>query len=285
MSAQYNIPRNHPLRLLPMVYILPSEMLVQYPTLLKFPRGLGGIQASEEHLATLESDAFLDEVMRATARLVFPHFGLKGWIEQYSGYSPAWIFAYYIQVWAKAFEDETDFGLQYLFNLRRHEEVPFFNPEYVNEAMLRAVKRVIAEQNWQPILDVMREMPCHEDFEPWRNSQPRIDFLRKWYHSRASTKMISLEASMANANHAIHDMAASDADFVENVLSEDYIEQFKARLSPKDSRILELRMAGYTAEKIARELGYKNHSGVLKRIRTIAAAYEKYEDENTEIIT
>ena len=35
-------------------------------------------------------------------------------------------------------------------------------------------------------------------------------------------------------------------------------------------------MSGDTLEKIAEKLGYKNHSGVLKRIRKIGQAYEAY---------
>ena len=35
-------------------------------------------------------------------------------------------------------------------------------------------------------------------------------------------------------------------------------------------------MQGYTMEEIAEKLGYKNHSGVLKRIRKIGLAYEAF---------
>ena len=49
--------------------------------------------------------------------------------------------------------------------------------------MERVVKRGIAEQNWQPILDVVKEMPCDDDFENWETNV-RIDFIRKWYHTR-----------------------------------------------------------------------------------------------------
>lgn len=56
------------------------------------------------------------------------------------------------------------------------------------------------------------------------------------------------------------------------------VDQFKAKLSEKDMQILTLRMEGKTLEEIANKLGYKNHSGVLKRIRTIGKMYEKYTD-------
>ena len=60
-------------------------------------------------------------------------------------------------------------------------------------------------------------------------------------------------------------------------------------LSEKDMAILQMRMEGKTLEEIAKKLGYKNHSGVLKRIRKIGLAYEKftgvdYGFENRKII-
>ena len=44
--------------------------------------------------------------------------------------------------------------------------------------------------------------------------------------------------------------------------------------------ILEKRMQGETLEEIAKELGYKHHSGVIKRIRKIGLAYEKFTGED-----
>lgn len=49
-------------------------------------------------------------------------------------------------------------------------------------------------------------------------------------------------------------------------------------ISEKDMQILDLRMSGGTLDEIAEKLGYKNHSGVLKRIRKIGQAYEAYTD-------
>ena len=44
-------------------------------------------------------------------------------------------------------------------------------------------------------------------------------------------------------------------------------------------KILELRMLGLPYEEIAKELGYKNHSGVLKRMRIIKEEFLKYEQQ------
>ena len=54
------------------------------------------------------------------------------------------------------------------------------------------------------------------------------------------------------------------------------VDKFKQMLSERDMQILTMRMKGKTLEEIAESLGYKNHSGVLKRIHKIGQMYEKY---------
>ena len=54
------------------------------------------------------------------------------------------------------------------------------------------------------------------------------------------------------------------------------IKQFMDSLSEKDRKILKMRLEGYTQEEIADEPGYKNHSGVQKRITKIGLAYQKF---------
>ena len=54
------------------------------------------------------------------------------------------------------------------------------------------------------------------------------------------------------------------------------IQQFTESLSEKDRKILKMRLEGYTQEEIAQQLGYKNHSGVQKRITKIGLAYQKF---------
>ena len=65
-------------------------------------------------------------------------------------------------------------------------------------------------------------------------------------------------------------------DVEETVVAQALVDQFKTMLSEKDMQILKMRMNGDTLEEIAEKLGYKNHSGVLKRIRKIGQAYEAY---------
>ena len=66
----------------------------------------------------------------------------------------------------------------------------------------------------------------------------------------------------------------------ETITAKVLVDKFKEQLSEKDILILEKRMQGYKLEEIAKDLGYKNHSAVLKRILKIGLAYEKFAGED-----
>ena len=228
----------------------------------------------------LGSQQFLNEIMDAMAVLVFPHFGFGGWKEHYTGYFPAWYLSYALPLWAKGIERERGWGPQALFDLPPDFEIPFFDPEDVKASIGSVVRRTIEEQGWGPMLDVMREMPCAEDFEPW-DTNVRKDFLRKWYHTRSKkVKTVSLEECMEDEDSGIHAVADPAAeDFTEQVAGEDFCQRFKATLSPKDMAILELRVEGYGYQEIADKLGYKTHSAVVKRMEAIKRRFIQYEEE------
>ena len=56
--------------------------------------------------------------------------------------------------------------------------------------------------------------------------------------------------------------------------------RFMGTLSEKDRQILYLRMQKRPFAEIARRLGFKTHSAVLKRVRKIGKAYERYMGED-----
>ena len=164
-TAYYKIKRDSNFAYLPLVYFLPEEIFVRCPTLRKLSRCFGDIANSEKMKAIINSDNFRSETMDAVASLTFPHFGFGGWKEHYTGYSPIWKLSYSLPLWGKLLEEITGWGLQALFNMSKTEYVPFFDKDYINEAMRQVVKRAIDEQGWQPMLDVIKEMPCDEDYE------------------------------------------------------------------------------------------------------------------------
>lgn len=122
-------------------------------------------------------------------------------------------------------------------------------------------------------------MPCHEDFEEW-NTRVRIDFLRKWYHTRAkNVRTFSLESSLEDSDGKLYYIPDATQNVEETVIAQDYSERFFARLSEKDKAILRFRLDGFTHVQIAEKLGYANHSGVIKRMQAIRKEFEQYQNE------
>lgn len=279
MSAIYKFPYDSPVRYLPLVYMLPHDLLIRCPILRKLPRSMGKLNASPEWAEVIQSDTFLNEVMDAVASLAFPHFGFGGWKEHYTGWCPIWRLSYSLPLWAKGVECVRGWGVQSLFRLPPDFEIPFFDPEDVKAVMGQVVRQTIEEQGWGPMLETVREMSCDEDFEPW-DTNVRKDFLRKWYHTRSKrVQTVSLEACMEDEDSGIHSLPDPAGDFTGQVEGEDFCQRFKATLSEKDMAILELRVEGYGYKEIADKLGYKNHSGVIKRMEAIKKRFIQYENE------
>lgn len=280
MPVIYQFPYNSPVRYLPLAYMLPYDVISRYPTLSKLPRSMGALNASPEWGKIIVSQQFLNEIIDAVASLAFPHFGFGGWKEHYTGYSPVWRLSYALPLWAKGVEKLRGWGVQALFALPPDYEIPFCDPEDVCQVMKQVVEQTIEEQGWGPMLEVIRDMPCEEDFEKW-DTNVRKDFLRKWYHTRSKrVQTVSLEECMEDEDSNIHSLPALEGDFTEQVESEDFCRRFKATLSQKDMSILELRVEGYTLEEIADRLGYKTHSAVVKRMEAIKKRFIQYEQES-----
>ena len=99
---------------------------------------------------------------------------------------------------------------------------------------------------------------------------------------RKVKQTISLDECLEDDEHGIYEVEDKSAYFEDNVIAEDFCQRFKARLSDKDYMILELRVKGFTYKDIAERLGYKNHSGVIKRITAITKEFTKYENARQE---
>ena len=98
-QTQVIFPFDSNIRYLPLVYLIPADQIVRYPALNILPRCLSEIAASEPMMDLLDSDAFLRDIMDATAALAFPHFGFGGWKEHYTGYCPVWRLSYALPLW------------------------------------------------------------------------------------------------------------------------------------------------------------------------------------------
>ena len=272
------IPESSNIKFLPLMYFLPENIIEMCPTLRRLPRDIHEIIGNTEMIATVESNQFLHEIMDAFAYLVFPHFGIRGWKEDYSGYCPIWQLSYLLNVWLDCLIILYGWSLRSLSRVTSVFGIPFIKPEYFYDYIHRVVRLGIERHNLQPIIDAVRKMPCEEDFEIWQ-SRVKIDFYRKWYHTRTMVgTMMSLDECTQGSDEDYYSTIAADPrDMTESVALEDFYERFKNQLTDRDREILELRMDGMNFEGIAERLGYKNHSGVVKRMQAIKKEFLKYQ--------
>lgn len=168
--------------------------------------------------------------------------------------------------------------------------IPFPTEEQAKDVFNRIGTRGIIKNNLQPVIDCIKENRCHEDYDA-RMSNPKIDFYRKWYHSRARTKVVSLDAIIENSNIQSEGNGEDYYNILEQVW--DYskisfegtaiykmdLERYLNLLNDKDTQIFTLKYNGYTQKEIAERLGYRTHSAVGKRINNhIKQVYRNYFD-------
>lgn len=202
-------------------------------------------------------------------------------MEVYSGYDPGWLIAHSASTWINA---ATELGFfptfEKWFRLAPWEgEFPYMTLDLISFTMSTTVKYVLEVGHIGEILKVVDEHRCFEDYD-YRESKQKTDFFRDWYHMRTKHPTVSLDDYMEDyrESHDGQDWDVIDESpgFESDIETKVLAEQFMATLSEKDRRILELRLQEWTLEEIADELGYKNHTGVLKRLRKIGQAFEEF---------
>ena len=263
-------------------YFFPKELLDRLPKEFDvIPREPAKAIWDKKSLELIESDLFMLLIIDGFPWLVWPFMGVKDKKEIYSGYEPAWKLSHIPDYWIKELIDRKIIpDTLMLLKTFAGDPLGYVSEDYVNEVMSDVVPSVMKKHNMHEIINTAKELRCFEDFD-FRNSTQKIDFYRKWYHSRSKKVglMLSIDCMVEDGDYRHFDIKDSNADFEDGVIGEVYYQQFKERLSEKDMKILELRMLGLPYEEIAKELGYKNHSGVLKRMRIIKEEFLKYEQQ------
>ena len=216
--------------------------------------------------------------------MVWPYLNVSPKMEVYSSFDPAWIVAYSLSIWVKGFIDYDGMWdgreLKSQIDSFLHFRYPYIPMEESQKRLSYIVPQVMKQYNIDKVIEVIKENRCFEDFvDNWESNQ-KIDFTRKWYHTRTKHPTVSLDAEIeqyAKYNDGRElDFEDVSANAEEQVISEVMIKQFMDSLSEKDRKILNMSMEGYSQKEIAEQLGYKNHSGVQKRITKIGLAYQEF---------
>lgn len=269
---------------IPMYYFIPRRILEACGAELNaLPRNPHKVLRSKAACDLIESDLFRLLIVDAVAYMVWPYMGFTEYMEVYSGDDPAWRFAHSPEIWVQELIDEGVLPSAESFLRNANEDFGYVPEGEIDEVLRIIVPQAMERHHIGEVIQMAQEYRCFEDFD-FRKSNQKTDFIRQWYHTRTKHPQISLEAYRENyaENHDGQEWDAPDTleDVQEAVVSQATVEQFKATLSEKDMAILEMRMQGYTLEEIAAKLVYKNHSGVLKRIRKIGQAYEAFTGED-----
>lgn len=268
---------------LPAYYLIPKELLENNcKEILKIPRIPIKALSTYESIELIESDFFLEVIIDMYAYMVWNCLYPQVYLEIYSGYDPIWKLVHQAPIWIKLLIDERIiFTVEQLCkwsNSNREIEMDFVSLEEATLIMNYIVAKYIVQNNLREIIKVIEENRCEEDFD-FRNSRQKTDFLRKWYHTRTNHPSISLEEWQENykeKHNGIEYEIADDINVENDVVDQIIVDEFLSTLSDKDRRILELRIDGTSYERIAELLGYKNHSGVIKRIQKIGVLFQKY---------
>lgn len=142
----------------------------------------------------------------------------------------------------------------------------------VDEMLHTAMGMTMDVMDYDKLVQVMKDIPTEEDFSG-RQSRPRIDFFRKWNHSRTKTQIESLDAIAEKSED--NELPFSSKDDVEaEAVGNIRIREFWMSLSDADKKLLELKMSGMTTQEIANELGLKTHSAVIKRLQKLKKKYK-----------
>ena len=269
---------------LPLYYMIPPEIFPDKAKLLeKIPRTPHQVLYDRGAQEVIGSNDFMLYLTYSISLLVWPYIDNRVDWESYSTDDPCRMFTHRIDIWLQEMIDAELMPPchELLANMAISVYPP--SPQLLHVVFSKFVPYVMEKYGMYEILEVIREHRCFEDYDI-RSSPQKKDFRRKWYHTRTKHPLVSLETYQANQRKGLdtneRDIVDGSINLEDDAVANTLVEQFKATLSEKDLKILTMRVEGYTMEEIADKLGYKNHSGVLKRIRKIGIAYEEFTGED-----
>ena len=267
-------------------YFIPKSILDKCgEEINSIPRNPRKLLQDRRAIEIIESDLFKLVIIDAYAFMVWPFMGLGAKRDIYSGYEPSWRYAHAASIWIKGMEDEGVIpkSQEILKSSNVYEDLGYISEEEISETFTWLVPKIMAKHNMNEIIAVAAEYRCFEDFD-YRKSRQKIDFYRKWYHTRSKISVESLdeikEKYAENTDGMEWDIPDDNVNVESMVLEPIAVNKFLDTLSETDRKILTMRMDDVTLEKIAEELGFKTHSAIHKRIRKIGLAYEKFSGED-----
>ena len=270
---------------IPAFLFLPQEIMDCEP--IEFRRVSRNVQKllrDPVTIAQVESEAFLLGIVLGYSLLVWPAMGMKCTPESYGQNEPATLLSRTPDYWVTMLEDAGILldAWEWLQVYRNVDgEFAITHLDDIMPMIKALVPQTMAKYHMTEAIQIAREIPCHEDFSHTNSTQKR-DFRRKWNHSRARTKVLSLEDLQQKAQEVGKALQWEPVDLNPDVedsaVNRATAEQFLGMIDETDAEILRQRYLGYTLSEIAKQLGFKTHSAVQKRIQKLGRQYERFTD-------
>ncbi len=278
-SGRFIIPNTSYLKWLPLFYFIPQQ-LIPDKELLKIPRNMKLMLKDLNHTELVVEDRFLLVVMDIYSSAIWRclkvpdgkggYKKIPGSWNNYSGDFPMWRMAYMIAThFIHLFDEILNLNIPFLFSLPEKQPFPWVPLALFIATVEKMTDKAMRDLDLQPSIDTVWNNRQPEDYDGF--SQKRTDFLRTWNHNRnhphySVEQMNEYGAELTDPKQAVE----------QEVVEKRNIEEFKASLSEKDKRILEMRMQGVKLEDIAKAVGYQTPSAAKKRIDRVAEAYERF---------
>ena len=181
------IPQDSDKSWLTLFYSLPRELAEKWKPAYDLPRCPYEVLRTDKYDHIVCDDMFKLLVWDCYAWSAWQFFQVKdskgnyrdipGNWTQYAGYFPLWRLSYSIIPYIRMKFEQNRLGFQNLYNIPQGVEVPWLTYQQFSNLIGNVTDMVIAEQNWQPMIDTILENRTVEDYEASANVAYELTFL------------------------------------------------------------------------------------------------------------
>lgn len=166
------------------------------------------------------------------------------------------------------------------------DELAFVLDKFVDLFLSKMVNLQMQSQSVQELIKGTNAIGTHEDFsDKFDENFSRADFYRKWDHTRTKMGKIFSFSEVTEDADAQADLEenlteAHTLGYSENEVaySEKAFMKFEAAylslLDEVERKIYDLRKRSFTTQVIAKELNYKSHSTVVKKLKVMREKFD-----------
>ena len=202
------IPQDSDKSWLTLFYSLPRELAEKWKPAYDLPRCPYEVLRTDKYDHIVCDDMFKLLVWDCYAWSAWQFFQVKdrkgnyrdipGTWTQYAGYFPLWRLSYSIIPYIRMKFEQNGLGFQNLYNIPQGVEVPWLTYQQFSNLIGNVTDMVIAEQEWQPMIDAIWENRAVEDYEA-KSSTVKTDFMRTWHHNRFHLRRVLIMRHMRPA--------------------------------------------------------------------------------------